>query len=485
MDTTRRKLVPATFMAADSVVLIASLCLAAASSPVFSDWSSLRDLLDVRPRLLDIAMAGGMVIVWLVLFSRFGLYRERYLSFMRLRTYHFIDLLKAVSLGTLLLVGAVVLADLPDVDVLFVLTFWVTSLVGTALLREGLIWLLCGLRLHGRNLRHLLIVGTNARALEFADKIERRPELGYRLRGFVDDRRNRHAPALGPGDDKLVANFDTIGAYLKDNVVDEVVIALPLATLYDQASRIVKICEEHGIVVHFVPGFDFLNVGSSRATFETLDDEPVITLLPPAMSGWQVGVKRVVDIIAALTAIVVLAPLFLIVAVLVKLTSPGPVLFVQERLGLCKRRFRLLKFRTMTSDAEKLQEALEDRNEAGGPVFKIHDDPRITPLGAFLRRTSLDELPQLFNVLRGDMSLVGPRPLPLRDYAGFDQDWHRRRFSVRPGITCLWQVSGRSSVSFDRWMELDMEYINHWSLWLDLKILAKTLPAVLARRGAF
>jgi lipopolysaccharide/colanic/teichoic acid biosynthesis glycosyltransferase len=144
----------------------------------------------------------------------------------------------------------------------------------------------------------------------------------------------------------------------------------------------------------------------------------------------------------------------------------------------------MLKFRTMVNNAEGSQKTLEHINEASGPVFKITRDPRVTPLGAFLRRTSLDELMQLFNVLRGDMSLVGPRPLPLRDYEGFDQDWHRRRFSVRPGITCLWQVCGRSSISFDKWMELDMEYINRWSLWLDVKILAQTVPAVLARRGA-
>jgi lipopolysaccharide/colanic/teichoic acid biosynthesis glycosyltransferase len=144
----------------------------------------------------------------------------------------------------------------------------------------------------------------------------------------------------------------------------------------------------------------------------------------------------------------------------------------------------MYKFRTMTQDAEKTLQALEHKNEVSGPVFKIENDPRVTPVGKILRRTSIDELPQLLNVLKGDMSLVGPRPLPERDYAGFDQDWHRRRFSVRPGITCLWQVNGRNSVPFDKWMELDMKYIDDWSLWLDFKILATTIPAVLRRRGA-
>jgi lipopolysaccharide/colanic/teichoic acid biosynthesis glycosyltransferase len=179
-----------------------------------------------------------------------------------------------------------------------------------------------------------------------------------------------------------------------------------------------------------------------------------------------------------------LAPLFVVVAVIIKLTSEGPIFFTQERLGLNKRRFRICKFRTMVAGAEKKQAELEHLNEVAGPVFKIKRDPRVTLVGRFLRKTSIDELPQLFNVLKGEMSLVGPRPLPVRDYEGFDQDWHRRRFSVRPGLTCLWQISGRSSISFDKWMELDMQYIDEWSLWLDLKILVGTIPAVLRGAGA-
>ena len=172
-------------------------------------------------------------------------------------------------------------------------------------------------------------------------------------------------------------------------------------------------------------------------------------------------------------------------ALLINATSPGPVFFTQERIGLNKRRFRLIKFRTMIADAEQQQAVLEPLNEASGPIFKIKNDPRITPLGRFLRRTSLDEIPQLFNVLQGDMSLVGPRPLPVRDYNGFNRDWHRRRFSVRPGISCLWQISGRSNLSFAKWMRLDMEYIDHWSFWLDLKILTLTLPAIIRKKGAY
>ncbi|MCH9015355.1 MAG: sugar transferase, partial [Gemmatimonadetes bacterium] len=193
--------------------------------------------------------------------------------------------------------------------------------------------------------------------------------------------------------------------------------------------------------------------------------------------------KRALDVLLSAFFIILFLPVLIVTALLIKLTSPGPVNFSQERVGLNKKRFRMLKFRTMVVGAEQQQAALEHLNEAAGPVFKIEGDPRITPIGKFLRQSSIDEIPQLFNVLKGDMSLVGPRPLPLRDYAGFSEDWHRRRISVRPGITGLWQVNGRDHSSFDEWMKLDLEYIDRWSLWLDFQIMLKTVPAVLRGSG--
>jgi len=195
-------------------------------------------------------------------------------------------------------------------------------------------------------------------------------------------------------------------------------------------------------------------------------------------------VKRLIDIAGSVVALIVFAPLLVLTAIAIKLTSPGPVIFTQERLGLNKRRFRMYKFRTMVADAEACQAAFEHLNEATGPVFKIRNDPRITPLGRFLRKSSIDELPQFVNVLRGEMSLVGPRPLPVRDVTRFSEATGMRRFSMRPGITCLWQVQGRSQLSFQEWMGLDLEYIDQWSLALDLLILAKTVPAVVRGVGA-
>jgi exopolysaccharide biosynthesis polyprenyl glycosylphosphotransferase len=203
-----------------------------------------------------------------------------------------------------------------------------------------------------------------------------------------------------------------------------------------------------------------------------------------APDGYRLVVKRAIDIIGAIAGLVLFAPLMLIAAVAIKLTSPGPIVYPQNRCGLGRRPFRMYKFRSMYADAEKLQASLEVRNEASGPVFKIRNDPRITPLGRLLRKSSLDELPQLFNVLRGDMSLVGPRPLPWRDVERIIRPSDMRRFSMRPGLTCLWQVQGRNNIDFDRWVELDLEYIDNWSLASDGRILIKTIPAVLSGNGA-
>ena len=221
---------------------------------------------------------------------------------------------------------------------------------------------------------------------------------------------------------------------------------------------------------------DIFNLRQSRSSVEEFADEAFTTLNNGSQDGWQHLLKRTLDVSLSLAAILGLSPVFLLAILTVRLSSPGPAFFVQERVGLNKRRFRLYKFRTMVVDAAERQREIEHLNEARGPVFKIKNDPRLTAAGKFLRKTSIDELPQLFNVLKGDMSLVGPRPLPLRDYQGFDQDWQRRRFSVRPGITCLWQINGRSSVSFEKWMELDMQYIDQWSLGLDFKIPREDHP---------
>jgi exopolysaccharide biosynthesis polyprenyl glycosylphosphotransferase len=203
-----------------------------------------------------------------------------------------------------------------------------------------------------------------------------------------------------------------------------------------------------------------------------------------APDGHGLAVKRVIDILSAAVGLVIFAPLMLLIAIAIKLTSPGPIIYAQDRCGLNKRPFRMYKFRSMYADADQHQASLEERNEASGPVFKIRNDPRITPIGRLLRRSSLDELPQLWNILRGDMSVVGPRPLPRRDVQRITRPSDMRRFSMRPGLTCLWQVQGRNNLTFERWVELDLKYIDSWSLALDLWIMFQTVPAVLTGNGA-
>jgi len=241
-------------------------------------------------------------------------------------------------------------------------------------------------------------------------------------------------------------------------------------------------CQQHGIIMRF--SGDIFDLKKTRPSPDGFDGVHHVATYTGDHDWWPLVVKRIIDIVFSVILLFLLAPVLLIAALLVKFSSGGPILFRQERMGVNKRRFMILKFRTMVPNAEKMLAELEEQNEASGPVFKIMKDPRITPIGKVLRRTSIDELPQLFNVLKGDMSLVGPRPLAVRDFEGFSEDWQRRRFSVPPGITCLWQVSGRSSISFEQWMKMDLQYLDEWSLWLDMRILARTISAVLTGSGA-
>ena len=473
-----RQLIAFALRAGDQLVMALAFDLAAGGLVFGRHWYSLPQLFDVRLKASNLLLFLALMAVWHAIFAALGLYRSRRLTSHRAEI---TDILGATSLGSMAAVFVMPLMGVEARVLPFLGAFWLLSTSLTMLARLTMRAALRPLRLRGRNLRNLVVVGTNARALRFVDLVESKPTLGYQIKGFVDEEWSGTAAFCATGR-KLVAGLANFDSYLRGNVVDEVVIALPVSSYYQEFQRVLNACEEQGVVVHMLP--QFFDVEHARLSLQVLEGQPVITLRTGAMDGWPVQVKRGLDLAVALAFLVVVAPVLVVVAALVKLTSPGPVLFVQERVGLHKRPFRLLKFRTMVRDAERQQQALAALNEVSGPVFKIRRDPRVTWLGTFLRRTSIDELPQLINVVLGDMSLVGPRPLPIRDYQAFDADWHRRRFSVRPGITCLWQVAGRNSIPFERWMQLDMQYIDHWSLWLDVKILALTLPAVVTGRGA-
>jgi exopolysaccharide biosynthesis polyprenyl glycosylphosphotransferase len=325
----------------------------------------------------------------------------------------------------------------------------------------------------GRNLRYVLIAGTNARAIKMSEDL---PKLGYVVKGFIDTCWRCPGTFNAP----LITDFNKI---FREQSIDEVIICLPIKTEYGYIQSIIDATEEQGILTRL--STDLFDLKIAKAKIEYFEDVPLLTLFTGNMYRKMVIIKEIFDILVAGVFFVLTLPILIITAIVVKVTSKGPVLFFQERLGINKRLFKVIKFRTMVPNAElKLKdlEVLNDRkNEA---TFKMKNDPRVTKIGKFLRLFSIDELPQLINVIKGDMSLVGPRPLPVRDYKGFDKNWQRRRFSVRPGITCIWQVSGRDDISFEQWMKMDNEYIDNWSLWLDIKILLKTIPTVLFAKGS-
>jgi exopolysaccharide biosynthesis polyprenyl glycosylphosphotransferase len=252
---------------------------------------------------------------------------------------------------------------------------------------------------------------------------------------------------------------------------------------FERVESVIKVCELEGVDAWLVA--DFFGTQIARASLDELFGHPLLVFRSAPETSWQSLAKMLMDFFGALVLLILLSPLFLLIAAAIKCVSPGPVFFKQQRSGLSGAPFTLYKFRTMVNNAEQFKHELEAMNEMRGPVFKVTNDPRVTRIGKWLRRYSLDELPQLFNVLRGEMSLVGPRPLPVDEVRRFNDLAHRRRLSVKPGITCLWQISGRNQIAdFKEWVRLDLEYIDNWSLWLDLKILLRTIPAVLTTTGA-
>lgn len=474
----RRKFLVSAFKLFDLGLMIVSFVAAALAVLHQSHVVTMTDFFSMRVKIQNFGIFSLFTLFWHLIFNLSGLYDSRRLSD---RQSEVIDVLKAASLGTFVILLAGMVFRIALVTPLFLSVFWMVATCTTISSRLVLRVILAAVRKRGRNLRALVIVGTNARALEFARWVASRPELGYQITGFLDHdwqgieafRRSGYA---------LLSDFDNFPQFLRKSVVDEVAMALPFRSMHHQASRIALLCEEQGITVRILANIFDLKMARSFA--EELGGAALITHSTGWVDGWPAFAKRSLDFTLSVILIILLSPILVTAAILIKLTSRGPALFIQKRVGLNKRHFNMCKFRTMVVDAEKRMREIKHLNEVDGPVFKIKNDPRITPVGRLLRKTSIDELPQLFNVLIGDMSLVGPRPLPIRDYEGFNDDWQRRRFSVKPGMTCLWQVGGRSSISFEKWMELDLQYIDKWSLWLDFQILVRTIPAVLKGSGA-
>jgi len=445
----------------------------AAATPGEDNWVTILEMRVAVGNL--IFMVGYLGFCHLVLGS-FGLYRSYRLS---PNSREWRDLGAAVLVSTIPVWVLAALLRFEFVTPIFLAAF--TALAFCCLGSERRLFRIFArsIRRHGRNLRNVIVVGDSDAAFDLASRLARRGDLGYRILDVIEVDPQQRAVGNGAGSS---TPLDRIGALLESEPVDEVFVALSLDTAQPLIRAIVLLCEERGTVCRLLASV--VDLILARAQVDVVDGRPVITIFSGPHDSVGLLAKRMIDITVSLVSLIVLAPVFLIVAIAIKLDSAGSVFFVQERVGLNGRRFWFYKFRTMVKDAEQQQAALELFNEAHGPVFKIRHDPRVTRAGRWIRRFSFDELPQLFNVLRGDMSLVGPRPLPLRDVSRIDVRAHKRRFSVRPGITCLWQINGREP-EFDHWIKTDMEYIDNWSLLLDAKILLKTIPTVLIGRGAY
>lgn len=335
------------------------------------------------------------------------------------------------------------------------------------------------LRARGVGVKRVVIVGAGEVGRTVMRTIVARPDLGYRIVGFVDDNPEKGYTDIGRF--KALGPLENLPVILDEERPDEVIITLPWM-YHRKIIGIVRECAQHQVRARIVP--DLFQMSLTQVNLEDLGGVPLISVRQASISKGALLVKRLMDVTVATLGLVLGAPLFLLIALAIRLDSPGPVLFRQTRVGLRRRPFGMYKFRSMHVGAEEQQDMLADLNEADGPIFKIRDDPRLTRVGRLLRRLSLDELPQLVNVLRGEMSLVGPRP-PIPAEVEKYQEWHKKRLEAPPGMTGLWQVSGRSRLPFDEMVLLDIYYIENWSLWMDLKILLRTIPKVLLGEGAY
>jgi exopolysaccharide biosynthesis polyprenyl glycosylphosphotransferase len=446
-------------------------------SPTHHNVGFAVDYLSERIKVSNALLGAALLITWHLAFAVQGLYLSHRFASQRKELK---EIAQALLFCSAVLLVAAQVGRWPTINFVTVLIFASVSFGLIALMRMLLRLNLRRLRKRGHNVKGLLIIGGGARSRSFAERIQRRADLGYKLVGYVDtDPQFANQTFAGA---RWLGTVDDLPAILGNEVIDEATIALPIKSHYTQIESAIAILEEQGITTHLLS--DLFPQKLSRSHTGELDGVPIVSLHSVPPFSWRTEAKRLIDIVVGTALVILLAPLFLLAAIAIKLDSRGPVFFVQDRFGLNKRRFRMIKFRTMRADAEARMTEIEHLNEKSGPIFKIKNDPRITRVGRLLRKTSIDELPQLINVLLGEMSIVGPRPLSVRDALRMEVAWQKRRFSVKPGLTCLWQVSGRSNLSFEQWMELDLEYIDRWSLKLDASILLRTIPAIMSARGA-
>ncbi len=415
-----------------------------------------------------------VLVIWTLLLVSGRAYTSRRTVSLRQEAW---EVVRIVILGTLILATTGWLLRLDFVSRPFLVLFGTLDLLFLLAEKLGLRLAARRIRTKGLNYRTLLIVGINPRAEEIAAIVNAHPSWGLHVAGFVAP--DGDAPQEVQGVPVLGSAAD-LPAILEQQVVDEVIFVLSRRQLGEFEDALL-LCAELGIRARVVLSFPHIK---GRLVLDELEGIPLLTFMTTPGAPFAIFLKRLTDLVVSGVTLVMLSPLMLLIAILIKVSSSGPALFSQVRCGLNGRRFKLYKFRTMVKDAQDRLDEVAHLNEVDGPAFKSRRDPRVTGIGRILRRLSLDELPQLFNVLAGDMSLVGPRP-PLPAEVAHYERWQRRRLSMKPGLTGLWQVSGRAGLGdFNDWIALDLAYIDNWSLWLDFKIMLKTVPAVLSARGA-
>lgn len=416
----------------------------------------------------------GIIIGVVVIFSIRGLYSMRLFSmFMQMR-----GIISSLTVGLSLLITYYFVFQPPDGSRLIVPFVWFSGCIVLCLGRVLVASLVSILHRLGLGERRLLVVGSGRLSKMIMQHIAASPNLGYSIVGFLHD---MHEPAADFGRFKMLGSLDDLALVIRSMRVDEVVIALP-SELHQQTIRSVRLCERLGASFKLVP--ELYELSLSRVDMETIEGIPLLGIKQQPLNTVQRAIMRLTDITGAALILLLGSPIWLCFALLIKLTSPGEAIFHQPRVGKDGSSFQCYKFRSMYKNAEQVLATLMAKNEAQGPMFKMKDDPRITPIGKFLRRTSLDEIPQLFNVLKGEMSLVGPRPPLFREVAQYEE-WQKGRLAMKPGMTGLWQVRGRSNLSFDEGVLMDLYYIENWSLRLYFSILSRTVPAVLFSRGAY
>ena len=417
-----------------------------------------------------------VVSIWCFMLYLNGMYRT-----MRTRTlFEIIGIIIKSTFLAILAFGTVIfLFKLAFISRMFFALLVVASITFLLLEKIAVFSIMRYVRKRGRNYRSLLIVGTGRRAADFINRIQNHPEWGLKIIGAVDDEPGRGVENVK--DIKIIGTINDISRILHKHAVDEVIFVVPRLRL-NHIENAVNACETEGIKATIA--VDLFDLKIARAHQTDIDGIPLLTFETTVAKEWQLYVKRAMDVALSGLGIIILSPLLLIVAVLIKLTSSGSVLYKQQRLGLNGRKFVLNKFRTMYKGAQEILSKVENLNEMDKPDFRKKKIQWISPVGRVLRKFSIDELPQLFDVFAGHMSLIGPRPT-VPDEVSLYKSWQRRRFSMKPGITCLWQVNGRNKIDFEEWMKLDLEYLDNWSLWLDFKILIKTIPVVLFGIGAY